>query len=172
MATELARTQTMIVYTDGTDLVYERTFAAPRALVWRAFTEPELIPRWWGKHGTTTRVEALDVRPGGAWRFVNGADDRDPIAFYGTFLEVEPPVRFRWTFLFDVEGVGEQGGEETHAFEVIDVDRTKVIARSHFGSAGEIEGALATGMLEGAIETWDRLETMLPELIQLDAPMR
>lgn len=161
MVMELTRTETMVVYVDGTDLVYERSFAAPRDLVWQAFTDADIIPRWWGKHGTTTRVEALDVRPGGAWRFVNGASDRDEIAFYGTFLEVQAPERFRWTFLFDVEGMGEQGGEETHAFEAVAPDRTRVVARSHMGSQDAIEGALATGMLEGAIETWDRLEELL-----------
>jgi uncharacterized protein YndB with AHSA1/START domain len=163
MVMELTRTETMVVYVDGTDLVYERSFAAPRDLVWQAFTDADLIPRWWGKHGTTTRVEALDVRPGGAWRFVNGASDRDEIAFYGTFLEVQAPERFRWTFLFDVEGMGEQGGEETHVFDAVGPARTRVVARSHMGSQEAIEGALATGMLEGAIETWDRLETLLAE---------
>jgi uncharacterized protein YndB with AHSA1/START domain len=164
MVMELTRTESMVVYVDGTDLVYERSFAAPRELVWQAFTDATLIPRWWGKHGTTTRVEALDVRPGGAWRFVNGASDRDEIAFYGTFMDVQAPERFRWTFLFDVEGMGEQGGEETHVFEPTTDGRTKVVARSHIGSAEAIEGALATGMVEGAIETWDRLETLLAEI--------
>jgi uncharacterized protein YndB with AHSA1/START domain len=164
VTTTLQRTETMTVYVDGEDLVYERSFDAPRDLVWRAFTDANLIPRWWGKHGTTTRVEALDVRPGGAWRFVNGADDRDEIAFYGTFLDVHAPERFRWTFLFDIEGMGEQGGEETHVFEATDAGRTKVVARSHIGPPEAIEAALATGMIEGAIETWDRLETLLTEL--------
>ena len=164
VTTTLQRTETMTVYVDGEDLVYERSFDAPRELVWRAFTDATLIPRWWGKHGTTTRVEALDPRPGGAWRFVNGASDRDEIAFYGTFLDVQAPERFRWTFLFDIEGMGEQGGEETHVFEPTDAGRTKVVARSHIGSPEAIEAALATGMVEGAIETWDRLETLLTEL--------
>jgi uncharacterized protein YndB with AHSA1/START domain len=164
VTTTLQRTETMTVYVDGEDLVYERSFDAPRELVWRAFTDAELIPRWWGKHGTTTRVESLDVRPGGAWRFVNGASDRDEIAFYGTFLDVQAPERFRWTFLFDVEGMGEQGGEETHVFEPTDAGRTKVVARSHIGPPEAIEAALGSGMIEGAIETWDRLETLLTEL--------
>ncbi len=163
MVMELTRTETMVVYVDGTDLVYERTFAAPRELVWRAFTDAELIPRWWGKHTSTTRVEALDPRPGGAWRFISSAPDRDDIAFYGTFLDVQAPERFRWTFLFDF-GMGEQGGEETHVFESTADGRTTVVGRSHFGSAEEIEGALATGMIEGAVETWDRLDALLAEL--------
>ncbi len=102
-------TATTSVYSDGGDLVFERTFDAPRELIWKAFTDPELIPRWWGPHGTTTTVAEMDVRPGGSWRYVSHADDRDDVAFYGEYLEVEPPERIKWTFLFEVEGIGAQG---------------------------------------------------------------
>ena len=162
MVMERVRTETTRIYSEGTDLVYERTFDAPRELVWKAFTDPEIVPRWWGPHGTTTRVVEMDVRPGGSWRYVSSAPDRDDVAFHGEYLEVEPPERFTWTFLFDVEGLGEQGGRETHAFEAVH-GRTRVTATSHFGSAEEIEGALAGGMIAGAVETWDRLAILLAE---------
>jgi uncharacterized protein YndB with AHSA1/START domain len=156
-------TATTTIYSEGGDLVFERTFDAPRALVWRAFTDPDLIPRWWGPHGTTTTVEALDVRPGGAWRYVSSAPDRDDVAFFGEFLEVDPPNGFRWTFRFDVEGVGPQGGPETHSFEEID-GKTFVRSVGHIGSPEGIDAALATGMVKGALETWDRLEALLATL--------
>jgi uncharacterized protein YndB with AHSA1/START domain len=162
MVMERLRSDTTLVYSDGTDLIFERTFDAPRALVWKAYVTPELIPRWWGPHGTTTTVAEMDVRPGGKWRYISRAPDRDDVTFYGEYLEVEPPERFEWTFLFDVEGLGPQGGPETHTFEDVD-GKTKVTATSHFGSADEIEGALSTGMIKGAVETWDRLEALLAE---------
>lgn len=162
MVMERLRTDTTFIYSDGTDLVYERTFDAPRELVWKAVMDPELIPRWWGPHGTTTTVVEMDVRPGGKWRYISSAPDRDDVAFHGEYLEIEPPARFKWTFLVEVEGLGDQGGAETHTFDDID-GRTKVTARSHFASAEEIEGALATGMIAGAVETWDRLEALLAE---------
>jgi len=155
-------TETTTIYSEGGDLVFERTFDAPREQVWRAFTDPELIPRWWGPHGTTTTVEEMDVRPGGRWRFVSRGPDRDDVAFYGEFLEVDPPRGYRWTFMFDVEGVGPQGGPETHILEDLG-GRTKVISIGHLGSPEIIEGALATGMVKGAIETWDRLDALLAE---------
>ena len=155
-------TATTTVYSDGGDLVFERTFDAPRELIWKAFTDPELIPRWWGPHGTTTTVAEMDVRPGGSWRYVSHADDRDDVAFYGEYLEVEPPERIKWTFLFEVEGIGAQGGPETITFDDIG-GKTKVTAISHMGSIEAIEGALATGMVGGAIETWDRLEALLTQ---------
>jgi uncharacterized protein YndB with AHSA1/START domain len=162
MVMERLRTDTMAVYSDGTDLVFERTFDAPRELVWKAFTDPELIPRWWGPRGTTTTVAEMDVRPGGTWRYVSRAPDRDEVSFHGEYLEVDPPNRFKWTFLFAVEGLGDQGGPETFIFEDVD-GKTKVTSTGHFGSVEEIEAALATGMIAGAVESWDRLEAMLAE---------
>jgi uncharacterized protein YndB with AHSA1/START domain len=153
-------TETTTIYSEGGDLVFERTFDVPREQVWKAFTDPELIPLWWGPHGTKTTVAEMDVRPGGRWKYVSQASDRDDVSFYGEYLEVEPPNGFKWTFMFDVEGVGPQGGPETFRFEEID-GRTKVTSIGHMGSPEIIEGALATGMVGGAIETWDRLEALL-----------
>ena len=153
-------TATTTIYSEDGDLVFERTFDAPREKVWKALTDPELIPRWWGKHGTTTTVAEMDVRPGGKWRYINSAPDRDDVAFYGEYLEVTPPTGYKWTFMFDVEGVGPMGGPETHILEEVD-GRTTITSIGHMGSVEVLEGALSTGMSEGAIETWDRLEALL-----------
>jgi len=155
-------TATTTIYSDGGDLTFERTFNAPRDLVWKAFTDPTLVPRWWGPHGTTTKVAEMDVRPGGAWRYVSSAADRDDVTFYGEYLEVDPPKGFKWTFMFDVDGVGPMGGPETFTLEEVD-GRTKVTSVGHMGSTEAIEGALASGMVGGALETWDRLAALLAE---------
>jgi len=160
MVIERLRTDTTHVYSDGTDLVFERTFDAPRELVWKAFMDPTLIPRWWGPHGTTATVVEMDVRVGGTWRYVSSAPDREDVVFFGEYLEIDPPKRFTWTFLFDVEGMGAQGGPETFTFEDVD-GRTKVTSVGHMGSVEALEGAVATGMVKGAIETWDRLAIVL-----------
>ena len=126
-------TPTTTIYSEGGDLVYERTFDAPRELVWKAMTDPAIVPRWWGPHGTRTTVVEMDVRPGGKWRFDSSAPDRDDVSFFGEYLEIEPPSRLSWTFLFDVEGMGPQGGPED--FELVEVDgRTRVRTISHMGS--------------------------------------
>lgn len=155
-------TESTAVYSIAGDLIYERTFDAPRELVWKAHTDRDLIPRWWGPHRHSTRVEEMDVRPGGAWRYVSVDADGNEFAFYGEYLEIEPPERIRWTFMFDVEGVGPQGGPETLTFEDLG-GKTLMRAVSHMGSAEIIEDALATGMVGGAIETWDRLDALLAE---------
>lgn len=160
MRIDRGSTATTTIYSEGGDLVFERTFDAPREKVWQALTDPELVPHWWGPHGTTTRVTEMDVRAGGKWRFVSSAPDRDDVEFFGEYLELTPPELLRWTFMFDVEGMGPQGGPETFRLEEVD-GKTKVTSIGHMGSPDVIEGALATGMVGGAIETWDRLEALL-----------
>ena len=155
-------TDTTAIYSIGADLYYERTFAAPRERIWQAFTDPAQVPLWWGPHETTTEVVEMDVRPGGKWRYISRALDRDDVTFYGEYLEVEPPSTLRWTFMFDVDGVGPQGGPETMRFEEVD-GGTKITSIGHMGSPEIIEMALATGMSKGAVETWDRLEALVAE---------
>jgi uncharacterized protein YndB with AHSA1/START domain len=84
------------------------------------------------------------------------------VTFYGEYLEIDPPTGFKWTFMFDVEGIGPQGGPETFTFEDVG-GKTKVKSVGHMGSVEALEGALASGMVGGAIETWDRLEALLAE---------
>jgi uncharacterized protein YndB with AHSA1/START domain len=155
-------TETTTIYSEGGDLIFERTFDAPRERVWTAFMDPEIVPRWWGPHGTTTTVAEMDVRPGGTWRYVSHAPDREDVVFYGEYLEIDPVEHFRWTFMFDVEGLGPQGGPETHTFEDLG-GRTRIRSVGHIGSPEAIDAALATGMAKGAIETWDRLEAVLAD---------
>ena len=155
-------TDTTTIYSEGGDLTYERTFDAPRELVWKAHTDPELVAKWWGPQGHQTRVEEMDLRPGGKWRYVSVDADGNEFAFYGEYLEIVPPEKIRWTFMFDVPEVGPQGGPETLTLEDLG-GRTLMRAVSHMGSAEVIDEALATGMIEGAIETWDRLDALLAE---------
>ena len=126
-------TDTTTIYSEGGDLVFERTFDSPRERVWQALTDPLIIPLWWGPHGTTTTVVQMDVRVGGTWRYISHAADRDDVTFFGEYLEVDPPQGYTWTFLFDVEGVGAQGGPETFTLEEID-GRTKLRSVGHMGT--------------------------------------
>ncbi len=155
-------TDSTTIYSEDGDLTYERTFDAPRELVWKAHTEPELLAKWWGPLGHQTTVEEMDLRPGGKWRYVSVDPDGNEFAFYGEYLEIVPPQKIRWTFMFDVEGVGPQGGPETVTFEDRD-GKTFMRAVSHMSSEAVIDEALATGMTQGAIETGDRLDALLAQ---------
>ena len=92
-----------------------RVFDAPRERVFAAYTDPELIPRWWGPRRMTTTVDRMDVRPGGAWRFVMREPDGPEQGFRGVYREVARPERIVQTF--EWEGLPGHVIVETVTFE-------------------------------------------------------
>ena len=136
----------------------ERVFDAPRDRVYAAYTDPELIPQWWGRRNSTTVVDRMDVRTGGDWRFVSQASDGSEVAFRGTYREVTPPERIVQTF--EWEGMPGYVSVETATFEDLG-DRTKVTTTSIFHTAEERDGMLSSGMEHGMNETYARLDELL-----------
>ncbi len=136
----------------------ERVFDAARDRVFAAYTDPELIPEWWGPRGTTAVVEQMDLRRGGSWRFVIRNSDGSETAFHGTYREVTPPERIVQTF--EWEGMPGQVSVETASFEVVG-DRTKVTTTSIFHTSEERDGMLGSGMERGMNETYARLDELL-----------
>jgi uncharacterized protein YndB with AHSA1/START domain len=67
------------------EIVMERVFNAPRELVFKAYTDPDLIPKWWGPRYLTTTVDKMDVRVGGVWRFVQRDAQGQESAFNGVY---------------------------------------------------------------------------------------
>lgn len=138
----------------------ERTFNAPREKVYKAMTDPELIPKWWGPHGTTTRVEEMNVEPGGRWHYVCESENGDD-AFSGTYRVIDAPERMEQTF----EWGGMPGYISVDAIELEDLgDQTRVLATSTFHFGVERDGMLGSGMEGGMGETYDRLEELLETL--------
>ena len=84
--------------TSDTEVVTERIFDAPRQLVYDTFTDPTLIPEWWGPRGTVTVVDEMDVRVGGKWRFVHDPGTADETGFRGEFRQLNPPESVVQTF--------------------------------------------------------------------------
>ena len=125
-----------------------------------AYTDPELIPEWWGPRGTTTIVDQMDVRPGGAWRFVHRDPDGTETGFRGTYREVTPPERIVQTF--EWEGMPGHVMVDTATFEDLG-GRTKVTTTSLFHTPEERDGMLASGMERGLTETHDRLAELLAQ---------
>jgi len=77
----------------GNQILITREFNAPRRLVWRAYTEPDLIKRWWsGDHGAVNSAE-VDLRVGGKWRYVMTANGGFEVAFHGEYREIVPDER-------------------------------------------------------------------------------
>lgn len=136
-----------------------RIFDAPRELVFRAYTDPELIPRWWGLRGNTTTVEKMDLRPGGTWRFIQRDAEGNEFAFKGEYREIVPPQRLVNTFEF--EGMPGHVILDTSVFEELPDGRTKLTATSLFKTVEDRDGMLNSGMEGGSNESWDRLSELL-----------
>jgi uncharacterized protein YndB with AHSA1/START domain len=138
-----------------------RTFNAPRELVFRAMTERDLMALWWGPRRYTTIIEKLEVRPGGQYRLLNRGADGEEYAFRGEFREIVPPERIVWTFEF--EGMPGHISVETLTLEERN-GQTTITSTSVFDNTEDRDGMLNSGMEEGAAESYDRLEELLPEL--------
>jgi uncharacterized protein YndB with AHSA1/START domain len=144
----------------ATEIELVRVFDAPRALVFRAFTDPKLIPRWWGPRAFTTRVDQMDVRPGGHWRYVQlGSDGADTPAFHGEYREIVPPERIVYTF--EWEGMPGHVLTDTATFEELAGGKTRLNVRSRFASTEDRDGMIASGMEVGARESYDRMAEVL-----------
>ena len=139
----------------------ERVFDAPRDRVWKAYTDPELIPEWWGPYGHTTRVEQMDVRTGGRWRFVSRTEDGSEHGFQGGYREVTAPERIVQTFEWD--GMPGYVSVETATFEDLG-DQTRVTTVSTFFFTEDRDGMLGSGMEGGLQETYQRLDELLERL--------
>ena len=138
-----------------------REFDAPRERVFAVYTDPELIPEWYGPRGTTTVVDHMDVRPGGSWRFVMRSSDGSESGFRGTYREISAPERIVQTF--EWEGMPGHVSVETAVFEDLG-DRTKVTTTSLFHTTEERDGMLGSGMEGGMQETYARLDELLARL--------
>lgn len=144
------------------EIVMTRTYDAPRELVFKVSTDPELIPQWWGPAYLTTVVDKMDVRPGGQWRFVQHDPDGNEYAFRGVYHDIEAPSRFVQTF--EWEGMPGHVILETYTYEDVG-GKTKVTTQSVFQSVEDRDGMLASGMEEGSKELMDRLEELLARLV-------
>jgi uncharacterized protein YndB with AHSA1/START domain len=136
----------------------ERVFDAPRERVFAVFTDPELIPQWWGPRSLTVTVDKMDVRPGGDWRFVARNPDGSEEAFRGSYREVTPPERIVQTF--EWEPMAGYVSLETATFEDLG-EQTKVTTVSLFYTTEERDGMLGSGMESGLHETYERLDEVL-----------
>jgi uncharacterized protein YndB with AHSA1/START domain len=161
MVANSSRTVTVTLPSD-LEIAMERTFDAPRALVFEAFTKAEHMRHWWGFKESTFLVCEFDARPGGAWRMVSrGADGGPEHGFRGEIREFVPPERFTWTF--EWEGLPGHISVETMSFEEQD-GKTTYRSLTRFDTVEDRDGMLQTGMADGANESFEQLDAYLKTL--------
>jgi uncharacterized protein YndB with AHSA1/START domain len=149
-----------VAFTKPSDLEFrvERVFDAPIERVWATYTDPALIPQWWGN---ATTVDHMDVREGGSWRFVSKAGEGQEFATSGDFLEVTPPTRLVQTFGME----GPFGGRHTQTIELETVgEGTRLAITSRFDTTEERDQVVAYGAEKGAVGGWARLDALLKRL--------
>lgn len=142
---------------ESRSIVTTRIYDAPPALVWKAWSDPKHLAKWWGPNGFTTTTSAFDMRPGGVWRFVmHGPDGRD-YENRVVYETVEPPVRLVYS-----HGGGEDDAEPilfrtTVTFEDLG-GKTRLTLSAVFATPEERERvAKEHGAVEGAQQTLARL---------------
>jgi uncharacterized protein YndB with AHSA1/START domain len=155
-------TATVTLPTD-LQILITREFDAPRELVWRAYTEPELVSRWWaGDKGTMLSAE-IDLRVGGRWRYVMGGDGYE-VAFRGEYREIQAPDRLVNTEVF--EGLPDP---DAHT-GLITVTFTKAGERTFLEMLCEYDdqetrdAVIASGMEGGMQDSFDHLEAVAASL--------
>jgi uncharacterized protein YndB with AHSA1/START domain len=146
------------------EIIITRDFDAPRALVFRAFTDPNLYVQWLGPRGLTTTLEMFEPRNGGSWRYIQTDQDGNEFAFHGVNHEVLPPERIIGTFEFD--GLPETGHVilQTARFKELPGNRTKLTSQSVFQSVEDRDGMLQSGMEAGVNDSYERLDELLGKL--------
>jgi uncharacterized protein YndB with AHSA1/START domain len=167
MATMVERAEVMVPSDSEVEVV--RSFKAPRALVYRAYSEPALLRRWMlGPPGWSMPVCEMDVRVGGAyrWRWRNDEDGSE-FGFSGVFRDVDPPARVVHTQSFDPGTTGGAPGDEAivTATMVEENGITTVTTRIDFGSKAGREAAMATGMTDGMEQSYQLLDRALLDLV-------
>jgi uncharacterized protein YndB with AHSA1/START domain len=141
-------------------ILVTREFNAPKRLVWRAYTTPELVKRWWaGDLGNVTIAE-IDLRVGGKWRYVSTTDEGYEVAFRGEYREVSAPDRLVNTEIF--EGIPDP---DDHAglITVTLTERdgiTYMEMLSEYRDQADRDAVVNSGMETGLQASLDALETV------------
>jgi len=153
-ATPSSRAAKVTLPTDDQILI-TREFDAPRRLVYRAMTTPDLVGRWWpARRGEMTVVE-IDLRVGGAWRYVMVAHGGIEVAFHGTYLEIVPGERIVSTEIY--EAVPDAEALNTMTLVEADARTTLTILVEHRTKA-ERDAHIESGMEDGLQDALDDLE--------------
>jgi uncharacterized protein YndB with AHSA1/START domain len=155
MAEVTTTNSAVVTLPSDTQILITRVFDAPHALVYRAYTTPELIRRWWGgDRGEVTSVE-VDLRPGGSWRYVMIANAGFEVAFHGEYLEVIPGERIVATEVY--EGAPDAAAVSTTSFSERKGRTTMSILIEHISRENR-DMHLKSGMEAGLQESLSHLE--------------
>ena len=152
-------TATVTLPTDR-EILITREFDAPKRLVYKAWTTPELVRRWWSGHqGEMTTCE-MDLRVGGRWRYVMVAEGGFEVAFHGEYREIVPNERIVTTQVYELPGAPEDEGVLNIVTFTETAGRTTLTLLVQAASKEERDAILDSGMEVGMQEQLDLLEQL------------
>jgi uncharacterized protein YndB with AHSA1/START domain len=158
MAATTSSGSAVVTLPGETQIHVTRDFNAPKDLVYRAFTDPDLIGRWWTAKRGEARVVDVDLRVGGTWRYVMLTPDGTEVAFHGTYREIVPNERLVYTEVFEMPGVSDDDATvNTVTFEERD-GRTTMTSVTECHTAELRSAIIETGMEGGMQDAYDLLE--------------
>jgi uncharacterized protein YndB with AHSA1/START domain len=139
-------------------ILITREFDAPKELVWKAWTTPELVKQWWHANRGEVTVAEIDLRVGGSWRYVSVTNDGFEVAFHGAYREIEPYDRIVSTEAYEgVPNADENATVNTMTLEEMD-GRTTVTVLVEAPSKEIRDAIIESGMEAGMQDAYDLLE--------------
>lgn len=157
----MSQYETTIERLSETEVRIERLFDAPRELVWEAYTEADCMAQWLGPRSVEIKVDEVDMRPGGSYRY-RALRDGQEWKFFGEFREVEPPSLLVSTFAF--EGMDGSPSVDRLELEQLDDGGTRLIATSTLETEEQCDAMLQSGMEVGVKEGYEKLDELLERL--------
>ncbi|WP_323379080.1 SRPBCC family protein [Pyxidicoccus xibeiensis] len=146
-----------------------RTFNAPARIVFEAWTQPELVKRWWAPKTMGVAIIGCEaeVRVGGTYRYVLKPEGGDAFAFSGRYTEVSPHSRLVYTQVF--EPMADAGEAVIRVTFEDRGGKTQLVSRERYPSKEARDGAMASGMEQGMRETYDQLDALVASLRERQA---
>lgn len=153
---------------DEPSMICTRSFDAPVSLVWKVFTSPEHVARWWGPKSIAPvkKVDKLELRKGGKWRFIcERPDGSEQIVFYGVYVDVVPEKKLANSFGVEGQFEGDEAFPEVHTFEERD-GRTYYKSYALLPNFEARDAVVATGMEKGGRESMEQLGQLVDDLVK------
>ena len=160
MATTASSGTAVVTLPTETQIHVTRDFNAPRDLVYRALTEPDLIRRWWNARRGEVIICDVDLRVGGTWRYVMVTPDGTEVAFHGTYRQIVPNERLVYTEIFEMPGISDDDATvNTVTLEEHDGFTTMTsVTECHTAETRSM--IIETGMEAGMQDAYDLLEEL------------
>ena len=160
----MSKNKTIITAEPGKqELFITREFDAPRELVFKAHTKPDLYVQWLGPRGYEMILETFEPHSGGRYRYIHKDNDGNEFGFHGVYHEISEELLIQ---TFEFEGLPERGHVvlDTMKLEELPANRTRVTIQSVYQSVSDRDGMVQAGMERGVNEGYERLDELLANM--------